>query len=167
MGIKSDTQYNINVVLLSLLNVEDRQPHGYLLNVSQPPESLKSGLKIKFSNVQTFASPIFDVPLGSHLHKLEGFLFWENSGSQTRFPLLCNSWFWDQRGSTTKVSLIFLRRENRFKFSPGLCCVGRTSRAPGISGGFSMFMESTTSPGSQSGSLADVKIVIGGWYGDK
>ena len=35
----------------------------------------------------------------------------------------------------------------------GLYCAGLTSREPGISVEFSIFMESTTSPGSQSGSV--------------
>ena len=51
----------------------------------------------------------------------------------------------------------FIRDKRRNKNStlifPDLCCAGLTSRAPGTNGVSSTCTESTTSPGSQSGTL--------------
>ena len=71
-----------------------------------------------YSNVQAFHSTL-GLLVASHFHESEGFLFWAHPGSHQRslkLSIFCNSWLWDQWGSTTKVLLnikcVFAKQRN-------------------------------------------------------
>ena len=139
MEIKKDTQENEATCMLVTASMAT-MPWG-TLNVSQPLELLWIGFKSKIprSNVQAFHSTLAGLK-GSHFRKPEGFLFWENPGSQwsLKLSLFCNSWLRDQWGSTTEVFLNIFCKAKRFKVRLQVCvvlvpqagCLGPTGSFP-------------------------------------